>query len=59
MNHKYTIPAALIGVSIALVQPQIARAICSNDQVDTIGKEITVLIDSESPQCHCVSVAWR
>ena len=49
MNHKYTIPAALIGVSIALVQPQIARAICSNDQVDTIGKEITVLIDSESP----------
>jgi tetratricopeptide (TPR) repeat protein len=49
MNHKYTIPAALIGVSIALVQPQVARAICSNDQVDTIGKEITVLIDSDSP----------
>ena len=49
MNYKYTIPAALIGVSIALVQTQAARAICSNDQVDTIGKEITVLIDSESP----------
>ncbi|MBE9248919.1 hypothetical protein IQ226_06995 [Dolichospermum sp. LEGE 00240] len=49
MSYKYTFPAALIGVSIALVQPQIARAICSNDQVDTIGKEITVLIDSESP----------
>jgi Flp pilus assembly protein TadD len=49
MNYKCTIPAALIGVSIALVQTQAARAICSNDQVDTIGKEITVLIDSESP----------
>jgi tetratricopeptide (TPR) repeat protein len=49
MNYKYTFPAALIGVSIALVQTQAARAICSNDQVDTIGKEITVLIDSESP----------
>jgi hypothetical protein len=49
MNYKYTFPAALIGVSIALVQPQVARAICSNDQVDTIGKEITVLIDSDSP----------
>jgi tetratricopeptide (TPR) repeat protein len=49
MNYKYTIPAALIGASIALVQTQAAKAICSNDQVDTIGKEITVLIDSESP----------
>ena len=49
MNYKYTLPSALIGVTISLVQPQAARAICSNDQVDTIGKEITVLIDSESP----------
>ena len=29
MNHKYTIPAALIGVSIAVVQTQTARAICT------------------------------
>ncbi len=49
MNHKYTIPAALIGVSIVLVQPQIARAICSNSQVDATAEKITVLIDSKEP----------
>ncbi|MDB9455908.1 tetratricopeptide repeat protein [Dolichospermum circinale CS-534/05] len=49
MNYKYTIPAALIGVSIALVQTQVARAICSNSQVDTIAEKITVLIDSPEP----------
>ena len=49
MNYKYTFPAALIGVSIALVQTQVARAICSNSQVDTIAEKITVLIDSPEP----------
>ncbi len=49
MNYKYTIPAALIGVSIALVQPQVAKAICSNSQVDATAEKITVLIDSQEP----------
>ncbi|MEI6370081.1 MAG: tetratricopeptide repeat protein, partial [Nostocales cyanobacterium ELA608] len=48
MNYKYTIPAALIGVSIALVQPQIAFAL-SSGEVAKIAKQITVLIDSKSP----------
>ncbi|MTJ34967.1 tetratricopeptide repeat-containing serine protease family protein, partial [Dolichospermum sp. UHCC 0260] len=48
MNYKYTIPAALIGVSIALVQPQIAFAL-SSGEVAKMAKQITVLIDSKSP----------
>jgi tetratricopeptide (TPR) repeat protein len=48
MNYKYTIPAALIGVSIALVQPQIAFAL-SSGEVAKIAKQITVLIDSSAP----------
>jgi tetratricopeptide (TPR) repeat protein len=49
MNNKYTLPAAVIGISIALVQPQAARAISSNNQVDVIGERITVLINSKEP----------
>ena len=50
MNYKYTIPAAIIGLSIAFSQPQAARAICkSNQQVDKIAEKITVLIDSPEP----------
>ena len=48
MNYKYTIPAALIGVSIALVQPQVAFAL-SSGEVAKMAKQITVLIDSKSP----------
>ncbi|WP_066426017.1 serine protease [Anabaena sp. 4-3] len=49
MNYKYTLPAAIIGLSIAFVQPQVATAICSNKQVDEIAEKITVLIDSKAP----------
>jgi Flp pilus assembly protein TadD len=48
MNYKYTIPAVLIGVSIALVQPQIAFAL-SSGEVGKMAKQITVLIDSKNP----------
>ena len=48
MNYKYTIPAALIGVSIALIQTQTAFAL-SSGQVAKMAKQITVLIDSKSP----------
>jgi tetratricopeptide (TPR) repeat protein len=48
MNYKYTFPAVLIGVSIALVQTQVAFAL-SSGQVAKIAKQITVLIDSKSP----------
>ncbi|MDJ0504026.1 MAG: tetratricopeptide repeat protein [Nostocales cyanobacterium LE14-WE12] len=48
MNYKYTFPAALIGVSIALVQPQVAFAL-SSGEVAKIAKQITVLIDSSAP----------
>ncbi|QSV68462.1 MAG: serine protease [Aphanizomenon flos-aquae DEX188] len=47
MNYKYTFPAALIGVSIALVQPQIAFAL-SSGEVAKMAKQITVLIDGEN-----------
>ena len=49
MNYKYTIPTAIIGLSIAFVQPQVAKAICSNSQVDATAEKITVLIDSQEP----------
>jgi tetratricopeptide (TPR) repeat protein len=48
MKFYYGFPPALMGLSIALVQPQIAVAQSSAD-VAKIGKEITVLIDSENP----------
>ena len=48
MNYKYTFPAALIGISIALVQPQVAFAL-SSGEVAKMAKQITVLIDSKSP----------
>ena len=47
MNYKYTISAALIGVSIALVQPQIAFAL-SSGEVAKMAKQITVLIHGEN-----------
>ncbi|MFY7885805.1 MAG: trypsin-like peptidase domain-containing protein [Dolichospermum sp.] len=50
MNYKYIIPTAIIGLSIAFLQPQAAKAICkSNQQVDKIAEKITVLIDSPEP----------
>ena len=49
MNYKYTISTAIIGLSIAFLQPQVARAICSNSQVDATAEKITVLIDSQEP----------
>jgi len=49
MNYKYTIPTAIIGLSIAFLQPPAAKAICSNDQVDATAEKITVLIDSPEP----------
>jgi tetratricopeptide (TPR) repeat protein len=50
MNYKYTIPAAIIGLSIAFLQPQAAKAICKNNQqIDKIAEKITVLIDSPEP----------
>jgi len=48
MNYKYTIPAALIGVSIALVQTQTAFAL-SSSEVSKRAKQITVLIESITP----------
>jgi tetratricopeptide (TPR) repeat protein len=48
MKFYYGLAPALMGLSIALVQPQIAVAQSSAD-VAKIGKEITVLIDSENP----------
>ncbi|MCC5634833.1 serine protease [Nostoc sp. CHAB 5844] len=49
MKFHYTLPAAIIGVSIAFVQSQVATAVCSNKQVDEIAEKITVLIDSQKP----------
>ncbi|MEH2181516.1 hypothetical protein [Nostoc sp.] len=45
----YKILALLIGISIILLHLQVAKAICSNNQVDEIAKKITVLIDSQKP----------
>ena len=42
MKWYYGLPSLLMGVSIALVQPQAVTAICSNNQVDAIAKKITV-----------------
>lgn len=44
MNIKYGLSAALVGVSIVMVQPQIARALSANE-VDKIAESITVLIE--------------
>ena len=48
MNFYYGIPAALTGVAIVLVQPQLAVALTAN-QVNRIASEITVLIDGINP----------
>ncbi|AFW95522.1 MULTISPECIES: tetratricopeptide repeat-containing serine protease family protein [Nostocales] len=44
MKWYYGLPSVLMGVSIALLQPQAVTAICSNNQVDAIAKKITVLV---------------
>jgi tetratricopeptide (TPR) repeat protein len=43
MNFQYGLSAALIGVSMAIVQPQVAQAL-SISEVDKIAESITVLI---------------
>lgn len=48
MKFYYTLPSAIIGMSIAFAQPQVATATC-NKQVDQIAEKITVLIDSKKP----------
>jgi tetratricopeptide (TPR) repeat protein len=47
MNFYYRLTPALIGVSIALVQPHVAVAL-SATEVSKIAKEVTVLIQSQS-----------
>jgi S1-C subfamily serine protease len=48
MKYNYALIPAIIGVSIAIIQPQIALAL-SRDQVNGIAEKITVLIDSQEP----------
>ena len=45
MNFSYRLSAALIGATIIVAQPQFAIAQLSPQQVEAIGKEITVRID--------------
>ncbi|MBW4625037.1 MAG: serine protease [Brasilonema octagenarum HA4186-MV1] len=49
MKYYYRLAPALIGVSIALVQTQVAVAL-SSTEVNKIAKEITVLIQSKKPR---------
>lgn len=44
MKWYYGLLSVLMGVSIALLQPQAVTAICSNNKVDAIAKKITVLV---------------
>jgi tetratricopeptide (TPR) repeat protein len=48
MNFSYGLPAALIGTTTVLIQPQVATALTA-DAVNQIANEITVLIDGQSP----------
>ncbi len=49
MKYFYTLPPVFIGVSMVLVQSQVAVAL-SSQQVEQIGKEITVrIVDSQNP----------
>lgn len=45
MGFFYRLPAALIGATITVVQPQVDVAELSPQQVEAIGREITVRID--------------
>ncbi|MEG4894145.1 tetratricopeptide repeat-containing serine protease family protein, partial [Microcoleus sp. F10-B4] len=45
MRFSYRLPAALIGATIIVAQPQFAVAQLSPQQVEAIGREITVRID--------------
>lgn len=49
MNYNYKFITIIIGLSINILYPQIAKAICSNKQVDEMAEKITVLIDSKAP----------
>ncbi|MBW4624966.1 MAG: tetratricopeptide repeat protein [Brasilonema octagenarum HA4186-MV1] len=49
MNFYYRLAPALIGVSIALVQPHVAVAL-SATEVSKIAKEVTVQIQSQKPK---------
>ncbi|BCL34722.1 tetratricopeptide repeat-containing serine protease family protein [Nostoc sp. MS1] len=49
MNFYYQITPAIIGVTIALVQPQAVMAL-SAGEVNNIAKQITVLIQSKKPR---------
>jgi S1-C subfamily serine protease len=48
MDIRYGLSAALIGVSIVIVQPQLVQAL-STREVDKIAESITVLIEGPSP----------
>jgi tetratricopeptide (TPR) repeat protein len=49
MKYLYTLPPVFIGVSMVLVQSQVAVAL-SQQQVESIGKEITVrIVDTQDP----------
>ena len=45
MRFSYRLPAALIGATIIVAQPQFAVAQLSPQQVEAIGREVTVRID--------------
>jgi serine protease Do len=49
MRLKHGIVTVIIGVVIAFIQPEVTKAICSNNQVDGSGEKITVLINSKEP----------
>lgn len=49
MKYKYILSSLFIGLSIALSQTRSAQAISCNQEVDTIGQNITVFIDSKQP----------
>ncbi|TFI53062.1 serine protease [Mastigocladus laminosus UU774] len=49
MKYFYTLPPVLIGVSMVLVQSQVAVAL-SQQEVESVGREITVrVVDSQNP----------
>jgi V8-like Glu-specific endopeptidase len=49
MKSNYTLLSIFIGLLLTLIQAQAAKAISCNEQVDSIGEKITVLIASKVP----------
>ena len=49
MRLNYRILTVISGVLITFIQPEITKAICSNNQVDGSAEKITVLINSKEP----------